>query len=318
MGNEKMDITVVVPFFNEEENVKEMHQRLTAALANLKKNYEVIFIDDGSTDNSYGIIKDLALADKRLKVIRFKKNFGQTAAIYAGFIAATGDIIIPMDGDLQNDPSDIKNLISKINEGYDIVSGWRKHRKDPFLTRKVPSLIANRMISIVTGVNLHDYGCTLKAYRKEVVKNIKLYGEMHRFIPAIASWQGATISEIEVSHNPRVHGKAKYGMERVLKVVLDLMTIKFFGTFLAKPIYIFGTAGIILTAGSFATLTAVIIRKAFFGFYIIESPLTLLSILFLILGIMFILMGIIAEIVVRLYYSSESRMPFFIKETINL
>ena len=313
-----MEISVIIPFMNEEENIRPLYQQLVTALKGLAKRYEIIFVDDGSTDRTYEIMRDLASNDKDLKVIGFRKNFGQTAAIYAGFLHSAGNIIVLMDGDLQNDPADIKRLLDKLDEGYDIVSGWRRDRKDALLLRRFPSLVANNLISFVTRLKLHDYGCTLKAYKATIIRNMKLYGEMHRFIPAIANWQGASIAEIEVEHHPRKTGKTKYGIERILKVLLDLITIKFFGSFLAKPIYIFGSVGIALTLSAFATVVLLIIRKVFFGFYIIQSPLTLLSIMLLILGVMFILLGILAEIMVRLYYSSEKQPPFYIKEKINL
>jgi len=317
-GKSDIEISVIAPFLNEGGSVKELYREIIGALNQLNKSYEIIFVDDGSTDNTYDDMKELASDNPDLKIIGFRKNFGQTAAIYAGFLHASGTIIILLDGDLQNDPADIKRLISKLNEGYDIVSGWRRDRKDNLLTRRIPSIIANKLISLITHLRLHDYGCTLKAYRSEILSNIKLYGEMHRFIPAIANWQGARIAEIEVTHRPRTRGKTKYGIERIFKVLLDLVTIKFFGSFLAKPIYIFGSIGMLLTVGAFAAVTMVIIRKIFFGFYIIQSPLTLLAILLLILGVMFILLGILAEIMVRLYYSSEKQPPFYIKEKINL
>ncbi|RTZ61357.1 MAG: glycosyltransferase, partial [Gammaproteobacteria bacterium] len=237
-------ISVVIPVYNEEENLKPLYGELKEVLKSLPYEYEIIFVDDGSTDGSYEILKKLALEDKKVKVIRFRRNYGQTAAMYAGFQYAQGDVIITMDGDLQNDPHDIPKLLEKINEGYDIVSGWRKNRKDPFLTRILPSKIANWIISKVTGVHLHDYGCTLKAYRKEVAKNFRLYGDMHRFLPAVAKSFGAKITEIVVNHRPRIHGRSKYGIGRTVRVILDIFLVKFLNDYLNKPMYVFGSTGL--------------------------------------------------------------------------
>ena len=239
-----MLISIVVPIYNEQENIPEVYRSITAALDAASAEYEIIMVDDGSIDGSFVELQRIAAADGRLKVIRFRRNFGQTAAMSAGFDFAKGDIIIPMDGDLQNDPADIPRLVEKISEGFDVVSGWRSDRKDTFITRKIPSLLANALISRMTGVHLHDYGCTLKAYRREVLDGINLYGEMHRFVPALASQFGARVTELPVNHFPRLHGVSKYGISRTLRVILDLMTVKFLMAYSTKPIQLFGKWGI--------------------------------------------------------------------------
>ena len=239
-----MNFSIVVPIYNEEDNISELYRAITSALDGTDTNYEIIMVDDGSIDGSFSALKEIAARDQRVKVIRFRRNFGQTAAMSAGFDAAAGDIIIPMDGDLQNDPADIPRLIDKLHEGYDVVSGWRSERKDTFITRKIPSILANALISSLTGVHLHDYGCTLKAYRREVLDGINLYGEMHRFVPALASQVGAKVAEMPVNHRPRLHGTSKYGISRTLRVILDLMTVKFLLTYSTKPIQLFGRWGV--------------------------------------------------------------------------
>ena len=232
----KSDLSVIIPIFNEEGNIESLYKNLKSVLDGLKKDSEIIFIEDGSTDRSFDILDKISIGDSQVRVIRFKRNFGQTAAMAAGFDHARGEVIIAMDGDLQNDPKDIPQLLQKMETGYDIVSGWRRKRKDPLFTRRIPSMVANWFISKLTGVKLKDYGCTLKAYRKEIVNHINLYGEMHRFIPALASWAGAKVAEIEVNHHPRRKGSSKYGTTRILKVVLDLITVKFLLTFSTRPI----------------------------------------------------------------------------------
>jgi len=308
-----MKISIVVPVFNEEESIEALYPKLKESL---NKEDEIIFIDDGSTDRSFEVLRDIA-KDRTVKVIRLKRNFGQTAALAAGFSEAKGDIIIPMDADLQNDPKDIPGLLEKIGEGFDVVSGWRKKRKDSFFTRRLPSLLANRLISWITGIHLHDYGCTLKAYRKDILRDIKLYGEMHRFLPALCAISGAKIAEIEVSHHPRRYGRSKYGLFRTFKVFLDLLTVKFIGTYLTKPIYIFGGMGIFLNLfGLFLSVFVVIRRYLFSGEWI--SPMILLSFLCIILGFQFISLGLLAEIVIRIYYSAKNQPSYFIKERINI
>ena len=237
-------ISVTVPIFNEEENLPLLYERVRDALVGVGKPWELVLVNDGSTDGSRAVLDQLAANDKRVKVIHFRRNFGQTAAMMAGIDFATGEIIIPMDGDLQNDPADIPRLIAALDEGYDVVSGWRKDRQDARMTRKLPSNLANRLISRVLGVRLHDYGCSLKAYRRDVIKGVKLYGEMHRFVPVYASWQGARVTEIPVAHHARQFGKSKYGLERTMKVVLDLIVVKFLAKYQQKPMYVFGAFGL--------------------------------------------------------------------------
>jgi glycosyltransferase involved in cell wall biosynthesis len=311
-----MKISVIVPIFNEEDNVFALVKKLDHCLPKLALDYEVIFVNDGSVDLSE---KNLNLAienNKKYKLINLRRNFGQTAAMMAGFEFASGDIVIPMDGDLQNDPEDIGNLIYKINEGFDVVSGWRKNRQD-HIKRKIPSWIANSIISIVSGVKLHDYGCSLKAYRSSCIKNIRLYGEMHRFIPIYAHWQGAKVTEIVVNHHARIHGVSKYGMERIFKVLLDLVLIKFFAKFSTKPIYMFGGFGIILFLVALSFFLWAILLKLFYGISFIKTPLLMLSIILSVTGVMSILMGLLAEIVMRTYYESQDKSIYMVKSKIN-
>src|SRR5687767_11048173 len=239
------ELSLFLPVLDEEENLRPMHAKIQEALASLGKTAEVIYVDDGSTDSSLKILKEIAAQDSRVRVISLRRNYGQTAAMSAGIDAAKGEILIPMDADLQNDPADIRRLLEKLDEGYDVVSGWRKNRQDKLISRKIPSKIANKIISWIGGVPLHDYGCSLKAYRREVIQDVRLYGEMHRFIPIYASWAGARVTEIPVDHHARTMGKSKYGISRTIKVVFDLMTIKFMASYQTKPIYVFGTFGLI-------------------------------------------------------------------------
>jgi glycosyltransferase involved in cell wall biosynthesis len=309
-------LSILIPVFNEEGNISLLHDRLTSTLKKTGRSYEVIFIDDGSTDGTLEALLDISRKNPNLKVISFTRNFGQTAALSAGIDSSRGDIIIPMDGDLQNDPEDILTLLQKIEEGYDVVSGWRKDRKDRFLTRRLPSMIANKIISWIGGVHLHDYGCTLKAYRRDILKNIKLYGEMHRFIPIYAQWIGARVSEIPVRHFPRGSGLSKYGMSRVFKVILDLMVVKFLLSYSQKPIYVFGGMGLLMILGAFISGGYAIYLKLFKEVSFILTPLPLLSVLLLMLGFLSILMGFLAEILTRTYYESQGKPTYQIKETI--
>src|SRR3954464_397534 len=250
IDKDKPELSLFLPVLDEEENLREMHAKIAAALDALGKPAEVVFVDDGSTDGSLRILKEIAAEDDRVRVISLRRNYGQTAAMSAGIDAAKGDILIPMDADLQNDPADIARLLKKLDEGYDVVSGWRKNRQDKLISRKIPSQIANKIISWIGGVPLHDYGCSLKAYRRDVLKDVKLYGEMHRFIPIYASWAGARVTEIPVDHRARHAGKSKYGLSRTLKVVLDLMVVKFLASYATKPIYVFGGFGILSVLGA--------------------------------------------------------------------
>jgi glycosyltransferase involved in cell wall biosynthesis len=313
-----MMVSIVVPIFNEEDNIGVFYKEATHALEEVDFSFEIIFINDGSIDSSGRKLKELSGSDKRVKVIEFRRNYGQTTAIMAGFDFASGQIIVPIDGDMQNDPKDIPRLIAKLQEGYDVCSGWRKGRKDYLITRKFPSWIANKLISLMSGVKLHDYGCTLKAYKKEIIEDVRLYGEMHRFIPIYASWQGAKITEIPVEHHSRSHGKSKYGMERVFKVILDLMVVMFLLTLSNKPIYIFGGFGIINIVLSLLSFSLMVFYK-FSGYAtFIETPLPQLVVLFFLMGFISILMGFIAEILMRTYYESQNKPSYTIKEIYNL
>lgn len=311
-----IDISVVVPVFNEELNIKPLCEGLRKVLEGLSKAYEILFIDDGSSDNSFQVLKELHEKHPNIRLIQFRRNFGQTAALAAGFGYARGDVIITMDGDLQTDPRDIPLLLNKMAEGYDLVSGWRKRRKDPFLTRRLPSYFANWFISWFTGVKLHDYGCTLKAYRQEVVKNLHLYGEMHRFIPALASWGGVSIAEIPVRHYPRKYGRSKYGLSRVITVLLDLFTVKFLLSFSTRPIQVFGLWGILsLFLGGVSGL-AVVLMKVIRKIDMTGNPLLYLTILLFVVGIQFIMMGLLGEIQVRTYYESQKKPTYVVKKII--
>ena len=308
-----MTLSVVIPLYNEEENIQLLHERLRKALDPLAQEYEILFVDDGSTDRTLSLLEKIQADDKRVIVLSLRRNFGQTAAFAAGFDFARGDVVVTMDGDLQNDPTDIPKLLEMIKDN-DLVSGWRKKRKDPFFTRRLPSIIANWLISKVTGVKLHDYGCSLKAYRREVIKNLKLYGEMHRFIPAVASWYGVRVAEVETVHHPRLRGKSKYGISRTIKVVLDLITVKFLQSFSTKPIQFFGPVGVLSGILGFLMLLYLSIDKLFFGNPIGGRPLILLGALLIIVGIQLIGMGLLGEMLVRVYHESQRKPIYVIKK----
>lgn len=308
-----MTLSIVIPIYNEEENIQILHEKLMEVLDPLEKEYEILFVDDGSTDRTLSILEEIQAKDKHVVVLSLRRNFGQTAAFAAGFDFARGDVIVTMDGDLQNDPADIPKLLELI-KGNDLVSGWRKKRKDPFFTRRLPSIAANWLISKVTGVKLHDYGCSLKAYRRDVIKNLKLYGEMHRFIPAVASWYGVRIAEVETVHYPRLRGKSKYGISRTVKVVLDLITVKFLQSFSTKPIQFFGPIGILSGLFGFLISLYLAIDKLFFGRDIGGRPLLLLGALLIIVGIQLIGMGLLGEMLVRVYHESQRKPIYVIKK----
>jgi glycosyltransferase involved in cell wall biosynthesis len=312
-----MDLSVVIPIYYEEENIRPLYEAVTAALDPTGLNYEIITVDDGSGDGSFGVLKELALADKRLRVIRFRRNFGQTAAMAAGFEAARGAVIIPMDGDLQNDPADIPLLLEKIKEGFDVVSGWRKDRQDAFINRTLPSRIANGLISRMTGVHLHDYGCTLKAYRREVLDGIGLYGEMHRFVPALASRVGAKVTELPVRHHPRLHGQSKYGISRTMRVVLDLITVRFLLSYATKPIQLFGKWGIYAVLLSFVTGGATLWMKLFNDYSMNRNPLLILTAFLLFMGVQFIALGLLGELNARTWYESQGKPVYTVRERLN-
>ena len=310
-----MTLSIVIPIYNEDENIQILYEKLKEALDPIKKEYEIVFVDDGSTDRTLPILEEIQAKDKRVVVLSLRRNFGQTAAFAAGFDFARGDVIVTMDGDLQNDPADIPKLLELIKDN-DLVSGWRKKRKDPFFTRRLPSIIANWLISNVTGVKLHDYGCSLKAYRRDVIKNLKLYGEMHRFIPAVASWYGVRVAEVEVFHYPRLRGRSKYGISRTIKVVLDLITVKFLQSFSTKPIQFFGPVGMLSGFLGFLILLYLSIDKLFKGHDIGGRPLLLLGALLIIVGIQLIGMGLLGEMLVRVYHESQKKPIYVIKRVI--
>ena len=311
---EEPEVSIFLPVFNEEPNLRPLHAKLDEALRELGKTAEIIYVDDGSTDGSLEVLRGLAHLDGRVRVVALRRNYGQTAAMSAGIDAAKGHVLIPMDADLQNDPADIKRLLDKLEEGYDVVSGWRRNRQDKMMTRKIPSMLANRLISWIGGVPLHDYGCSLKAYRRESLQDVRLYGEMHRFIPIYASWAGARVTEIPVEHHARTMGQSKYGLSRTIKVVFDLMTIKFMASYQTKPIYVFGTFGMIafalsLIAGLWAT-----ILKLWKGVSFILTPLPVITVVMLAIGVQFLMMGLLAEMLVRTYHESQSKPIYAVRE----
>ncbi|NWG21495.1 MAG: glycosyltransferase family 2 protein [Chloroflexi bacterium] len=310
-------LSVVVPVYNEEESIPHLHQRLTAELEKLGITYEIIAVDDGSRDRSFSLLSDLARHDRRWRVVRFRRNFGQTAAFSAGFDRARGDVVVTIDADLQNDPADIGALLEKIGEGYDVVSGWRERRQDPFLNRRLPSMIANRLISWATGVYLHDYGCSLKAYRLDVVRGIRLYGELHRFIPAIASWQGVAVAELPVHHEARRFGKSKYGISRTVRVVLDLLTVRFLLSYGTRPMQIFGLLGLLASSLGVAIGAYLSWIKLVYGAAIADRPLLLLAVLLIVLGVQFVSLGLIGELIVRTYYETQAKPIYVVREELN-
>ena len=312
----KVDLSVVIPIYNEEENLPILYERLKKVLEGLDKSYEIIFVNDGSTDKSWEIIKELSQKDPHVVGVNFRKNFGQTAAMSAGFETARGEIIITMDGDLQNDPEDIPKLLQVLDQGYDIVSGWRKDRKDAFISRTLPSKIANWLISRVTGIYLHDYGCSLKAYRAEVAKNLDFYGEMHRFLPALSKAIGAKVTEIPVKHHPRIYGKSKYGISRTFKVLLDLILVKFLLDYRTKPLRVLGGSGAVLLFLGALTLSYLVVVKIVGGQDIGNRPLLIFGTLFFLSGIQLISTGIVAELITRTYYESQGKRPYIIREII--
>ncbi len=311
-------LTVIVPVYNEAENLQQFYESVLAVMVREKYRYEIIFVDDGSSDGSGDILTSLAARSPQCKVVHLRKNFGQTAAMMAGMDYSSGDIIVPIDADSQNDPEDIPRLLAKLDEGYDLVSGWRKNRQDARLTRNFPSWMANKLISRISGVKLSDYGCTLKAYRRSIVEDIKLYGEMRRFLPIYASWAGARTTEIPVNHKPRLVGESKYGLERVVKVPLDLMVVKFLSSYSQKPIYVFGGFGLFSHALALLTFAAMIYFKFWGGKSFIETPLPLLAALFILMGFIAMLMGLIAELTVRTYHESQDKRTYLVRKMDNI
>ena len=316
--SEGPEISVFLPVYNEEDNIEPLNDKMTDSMEKLGRSYEIIYVDDGSSDKSLARLREIAARDHRVRVIALRRNYGQTAAMSAGIDHARGEILIPMDADLQNDPADIHRLLEKLDEGYDVVSGWRKDRKDRWLTRRIPSTIANRLISRISGVRLHDYGCSLKAYRRDVLSDVRLYGEMHRFIPIYAAWSGARVTEIAVNHHPRNAGKSKYGLSRTIKVVFDLITIKFMSNYLTKPLYLFGMAGLICLGISFFSFAFALYYRFVRDVHLNRMPLATLAMIMFGMGIQFIFMGLLAEMIVRTYHESQNKPTYLIRERINM
>jgi glycosyltransferase involved in cell wall biosynthesis len=300
-------LSVTVPIYNEQDNIPLLYDRIRAALDGLGLTWELVLVNDGSGDDSGARLDTLAARDPRVRVIHLSRNYGQTAALMAGLDHARGEIIVPMDGDLQNDPADIERLLAKLDEGYDVVSGWRRQRKDRALNRTLPSRLANGLISKVSGVHLHDYGCSLKAYRRDVLRGVRLYGEMHRFVPIFAAWNGARVAELEVTHHPRLHGESKYGLERVVKVVLDLLVVKFLYKYSGKPIYVFGGFGLMSVAVAGVVLLLALWMKFAEGVSLIQTPLPTLAVILFTIGVMSVLMGLLAEMLNRTYHESQAK-----------
>jgi glycosyltransferase involved in cell wall biosynthesis len=314
-----MNLSLIIPVYNEEENLPLLYAAIDQALTPLKNTWEIIFVDDGSRDRSFDVLKLLVEKDpEHVRVLSFRRNFGQTAAIAAGIDHACGEIIVLLDADMQNDPADIPMLLARLDEGYDLVSGWRKDRKDNRLTRTIPSNLANGLISWTTGVHLHDYGCTLKAYRRDALEGFRLYGEMHRFIPVFAHAIGARITELPVHHHARKFGKAKYGLERTIKVLLDLFTVKFLLSYSNKPIYLFGGTGTVLMLIGALDLLYLFVRRTLFGTPVFTSPLLQIGVMFFIMGFQSILMGLIAELLARTYHESQQKPTYTIRKAINI
>jgi glycosyltransferase involved in cell wall biosynthesis len=313
-------VSIVVPLFDEEQTIPRLCAALDDVVAKLEaagRTTEVLIIDDGSRDDSFARLKQAAATRPWMRLVRFRRNFGQTAAMAAGFERARGAYLVPMDADLQNDPDDIPMLLARLEEGFDIVSGWRKNRQDKAVSRKLPSKIANWLIGRVTGVRLHDYGCTLKAYRREVLEPVKLYGEMHRFIPVYAKWSGARITEQVVRHHARKEGKSKYGLARTLKVLLDLTTVKFLGDYSTKPLYLFGLWGVLFIGGGVLCGITTLIQKIDSGVYAHRNPLLLLAVMLFVVGIQLIGMGLLAELLVRTYHESQQKPVYLVAEEVN-
>jgi glycosyltransferase involved in cell wall biosynthesis len=311
-------LSVTIPICNEAGNLAPLYERVRTAMEQIGKPWELILVDDGSTDGSDELLDEIAAKDERVKVIHFRRNFGQTAAMMAGFDFARGEIVIPLDGDLQNDPADIPLLLAKLDEGFDVVSGWRKDRQDNAIKRNLPSILANRLISWVSGVRLHDFGCSLKAYRREVIDGVRLYGEMHRFLPIYAGWHGAAITEVVVRHYARTAGSSKYGLERVLKVIADLVTVKFLDRFQQKPMYLFGAVGLASLVMSALAGTFAVYLKLFAGKAFIETPMPLLCIMTAVTGVMCILMGLLAEMIMRTFFESQQKSVYLVRSTRNV
>jgi glycosyltransferase involved in cell wall biosynthesis len=310
-------ISVVIPLLNEEESIPHLYSALTAALDDYGRSFEVIIVDDGSHDGSFALLKEIAEQDPRFTIVQLRRNFGQTAAFAAGFAQARGDVVITMDADLQNDPRDVPLLMAKIDEGYDIVSGWRRDRQDRFWDRRLPSMIANQLISNVTDVQLHDYGCSLKAYRRDVLQHVRLYGELHRFIPALASQVGGTVTEVPVNHHARKYGRSKYGISRTIRVMLDLITVWFLGAYSTRPIHVFGTMGLLSVGAGVLMGIYLTFLKIFFDQDIGGRPLLLLAVLLVVIGVQLITMGLLGEMVIRTYYESQAKPIYYVRDIVS-
>lgn len=309
-----MRLSVVVPVYNEEANLPELVARLEEVLAGLDGGSEIVVVDDGSTDGTFAVLRRLHAENPRVRAIRLRTNFGQSAALAAGFDAAKGEVVVTLDGDLQNDPADIPVLLAQLEEGYDVVSGWRRPRRDPFWRRRVPSMLANWLISRITGVSLHDYGCALKAYRREVLEHVELYGEMHRFLPALAKWVGAAIAEVPVRHHPRRQGRSKYGLSRTPRVLLDLLTVKFMMSYWTRPIQIFGLIGLVSAIAGLGLAAVLSYQRLFLDVPLANRPILLLAVLLIFIGIQFVSIGLLGEMVVRTYHESQRKPIYVIRE----
>jgi glycosyltransferase involved in cell wall biosynthesis len=309
-------LSVVIPIYNEEENIPALYEELRDVLRSLDHPHEIVFVDDGSSDRSLEVLESIQCQDSQVVVVSFRRNFGQTAAMSAGFDYASGDVIVTMDGDMQNDPHDIPKLLAKMEEGYDLVSGWRFDRQDAYINRKLPSMIANKIISTVTGVHLHDYGCTLKMFHKEITKGIRLYGEMHRFIPAIASGMGSRVAEIKVNHRPRRFGTSKYGISRTIRVILDLLTVKFLLSYATRPIQVFGLLGVLSGGLGFVIALILTIERQFFGMPLANRPILLLAVLLIFMGMQFISMGLLGEMQARTYFEAQSKPIYTVRKVL--
>jgi glycosyltransferase involved in cell wall biosynthesis len=309
-----VDVSVVLPVYNEVENLEPLHAELTAALEAFGRSYEVVYVDDGSRDGSFDVLRRLREADPHVRIVRFRRNFGQTAALAAGLERTSGDVVVTLDSDRQNDPRDIARLVARLEEGYDLVSGWRADRKDDFVSRRIPSLTANWLIRAITGVHVHDYGCMLKAYRGDVARELRLYGEMHRFIPAIAADLGARVDEMVVNHRPRVAGTSKYGISRVVRVVLDLLTVKFLSVYSTRPIHVFGVWGVVLGGMGAAALAVLGFEKLFLGHALAGRPALLLACLLVMTGVQLVTMGLLGEMLARTYHESQGKPVYLVAE----
>ena len=310
-------LSVVIPVYNEAENVEPLYGELSSVLKGLGKTFEIVMVDDGSADGTFEALKTLHEKDSRVRVIRFRRNFGQTAALAAGFDHARGELVVTLDADLQNDPTDIPRLLAKMDEGYDLISGWRRHRKDPWLTRRFPSEVANRLIAWVTGVPLHDSGCMLKAYRREILQEIHLYGEMHRFIPSLAATVGARISEVETNHRPRIHGRTKYGISRTFRVILDLLTVKFLLSYATRPLHFFGLVGFLLGGAATPIFLYLLVERIFLGQPLSTRPLFTLTIFTILLAVQFLTFGLLGEVMIRTYYEAQRKPIYFVRDILS-